>query len=316
MEDAVGDAPQTFLGPVWIAEPLFMRRMRVHQAWYRVVGLRELSYGSTPPPKARSLGSILAPAAAEAGLNFLSEAAGELYRERRGKGWGIDPVRTRAYLTSSQALTLNLFGPLIDDPGWFSRVFTRILGTDLEVVPGSIEVEYFSPRPSQALGDRTTIDVKFLADTPIGLRLVAVETKLADRFSTRRVDIGPEYASISDVWTDRAMPNTRELSQLARVHALAEFEMRRLTAIRSEAKVIVIRHDDDASAEATIASYSNRVTLRTTVMDVKLSAFVMAMRSTSDGARARAMVDRIAMRYVRLEMSKDTWSSLKRSRSA
>src|SRR5687768_10941951 len=86
------------IGPQLKGETGLAQRLRFHQSWYRLEVLGQDSFGSTPPPRSRALGSILTSDAAALGMNFSSAAAAELYSRRRAEGWGLDPIRCTRYL--------------------------------------------------------------------------------------------------------------------------------------------------------------------------------------------------------------------------
>jgi hypothetical protein len=120
------------LGPQLPAESGLPARIRFHQSWYRRLILGRAAFGAAPAyAGGRALGSILSAEDADAGLNFVTQSAKSLFTWRRRQGWAVDPVRCTSYLTSSQALTLNLFGPLRAAPAWASRVLSVLLSIEV-----------------------------------------------------------------------------------------------------------------------------------------------------------------------------------------
>lgn len=304
------------LGPVHLGEPRFSRRVRVHQAWYRAAVLGLAGYGATRPPGERPLGSILSDQDSRQRVNFLSDDSSICFDERRSKGWGIDPVRTLAYLTSSQALTLNLFAPLAAEPRWLAAVLSALAPSSPSLTSiDSVELEYFAPRPSEALGDRTTIDVLINArrgETPI---VVAVETKLGDRFNSRRVATGSAYTQLHHLWHAPSIALQHETSQLARVHALAEHVSRSRNGSTEPATLLLIHHDDDPNVSRTADAYAATVKRPESFIAVPLSEFLVAMRSGSEQASEGALVTALSLRYVEHARSEPVWQEFLRAGS-
>lgn len=296
------------LGPLHVSEPWFSRRIRVHQAWYRtaVLGLR--NHGTTRPPRERPLGSILAPEDARRGANFLSTASHQLFERRRIEGWGVDPVRTLAYLTSSQAMTLNLIGPLAGNQAWLSAVLSTMFSrSDALTSVESVSVEYFSRHPSQALGDRTTIDVLIRGRSGSVPVFVAIETKLGDRFNSRHVVVGDAYSEVKHLWVSPDVPRVQATSQLGRVHALAEHVARRENTSAARTMLLLVHHDDDPRAPALADGYRDVVAEPATFRSATLSEFLLAMRAAAPSALDAFTVDSLKLRYADLAPSESVW---------
>lgn len=119
----------------------FMRRVRVHQAWYRVHVLGLERYGMLAG-SGSGCGSVLADPDASEGLNFTTSAALAAYRQRRGHGWGVDPVRCTSYLTSSQTLTFNMLSDLQGRPEAAARLFGQLLGRSDLLTMESMDFEF------------------------------------------------------------------------------------------------------------------------------------------------------------------------------
>lgn len=297
-----------------MSEPWFSRRIRVHQAWYRAAVLGLTAHGTTRPPHERPLGSILAPEDSRRGANFLSTASHQLFDRRRAEGWGVDPVRTLAYLTSSQAMTLNLIGPLANDPTWLSAVLSSMFPMSEALTSvESVSLEYFSRHPSQALGDRTTIDVLIRGrrkNVPVA---VAVETKLGDRFNSRQVAVGDAYAEVDHLWVSPDVPRVQTTSQLARVHALAEHVARTEDVSAAPTLLLLVHHDDDPRVRAVAGSYGTVVAEPTTFRSATLSEFLLAMRATAPSASDALIADSLQLRYADLAASDPVWQQFLRT---
>ncbi|MGJ0121735.1 PGN_0703 family putative restriction endonuclease [Williamsia sp. MIQD14] len=306
------DVQLAALGPVSFAESPLASRVRFHQAWYRAAVLGIESYGSSVHGRVSTpRGSILPAAAALAGKNFTSDHAHQLYRERRSRGWGLDPTRCTAYLTSSQALTLNIFGPLLNDKAWFACVLTDVLGTPVREVLQA-HIEHAPHRPSQALGDRTMLDVWVIAKTENGQNLsIAIEVKYSDRFSSRVLPIwaNPKYREIANsqhppLWNlDAPASRTRAVNQLIRCHALCVFLAQEARATRSQ--LIVVHHPADSAAAAVIDEF-DAIVDNGTLHPCGLDSFLLAMSRSANATQSRT-VDELRTRYVAYHLSDALW---------
>ncbi|MET7769086.1 hypothetical protein [Nocardia sp. NPDC005366] len=250
------------LGPQNPGDGPLLRRLRLHQSWYRAVVLGLPSWGSTNGISARPLGSILCEKDSAAGLNFSSPKALELYRNRHAAGWGIDP-RCSAYMTSSQALSINLFGLLEEEAGWLLRCLSVWLERpDLKVIK-MCELEFAPARRSLHLNDQTRIDALIIAHGDRGPEAIAIEVKYADRFNSRRVNIATapyrDLASRSGLWTEPSWAlSERRVNQLARIHALATSYAMSLD-IAVPVTLLVLTHDLDTSAAQVVGEYQRYV---------------------------------------------------------
>jgi hypothetical protein len=246
------------LGPQNPGDGPLIRRVRLHQSWYRAAVLGLTRWGSTRGRSAKELGSVLTDGAVAAGLNFGSPSAFRLYETRHSEGWGIDP-RCSAYMTSSQAMTINLFGLLGQDDAWLLECLKTWLGRpDLRRVE-SVELEFAPARRSLHLNDQTRIDVLVVAAGDLGTEVIAVEVKYADRFNSRLVDISTspyrELARRAGLWADAAkVLGGRRVNQLARVHALAASYSISL-GVSAPASLLVLSHEMDASAADVVEEY-------------------------------------------------------------
>lgn len=220
-------------------------------------------WGTTRGRSPRQLGSVLCEQDAAAGLNFVSLAVKQLYDARHAAGWGIDPS-SMAYMTSSQALTINLFGLLSQDDAWLLRCLNEWLGrVDLTSID-TVELEFAPARRSQHLNDQTRIDVLVVVAGARGTEVVAIEIKYTDRFNSRYVDIStPSYRELamnSGIWADPTHVLTdRRVNQLTRIHALATSHGLSLN-IRTPVSLLVLAHELDTSAGQIVNKYRECVT--------------------------------------------------------
>lgn len=302
------------LGPIPSSDSPFMRRVRVHQAWYRTEVLGVWAYGNLAV-SGQPCGSVLPDKAARRYLNFVGDEPVVRYLERRQAGWGVDPVRCTSYLTSSQTLSFNMLAQVVSRHETCAQFFNRLLGrADLAELEASA-FEFAAQGTPYSLGDKTLIDVLLRFRTRDGhLQVVALETKLADRFSTRRTAAtgGAKYMSVaktSGLWRDLgpviAGNRTR---QLARCHALAQSVQLIDGAVEGRlAALVVLTHPLDLSAARCVSEYSAHARSGA-VAHRSWDEFLSAARSTGamDGDRA----DELCRRYVDLAWSESSWLEL------
>lgn len=289
---------EQFLGPQNTGDGPLLRRVRLHQSWYRAEVLRLRRWGETKGRSPRQLGSVLTDADAAAGLNFTSPAAVDLFNARHAAGWGIDP-RCRSYMTSSQALTLNLFGLLSQSETWLLECLNTWLGrSDLNHIE-ALELEFAPARRSLHLNDQTRIDALIVVTGDCGAEVVAVEVKYADRFNSRHVDIStPSYHQLarrSGLWSEPSQVLTdRRVNQLARIHALATSHGLALD-IDVPASLLVLAHELDTVASTVVDKYMTCVTgplVRRTSLRSACASIIAAAPS-----HQRAMARNLQLRY-------------------
>ena len=108
---------------------------------------------------------------------------------------GRGPCGCTKYLTSSQTLTFNMLSEVAQLVRRWARLFGFMLGRDDLAWLESADFEFSGVDTPYWLGDRTLVDLLLrFRRTDGGLQVVAVETKLADRFSTRRTREMEAYA--------------------------------------------------------------------------------------------------------------------------
>ena len=291
-----------------------MRRIRVHQAWYRAQILGVDGYGRLAG-SGKLCGSVLPDDAAKRNLNFLGSCAVERYTERRSAGWGVDPERCTKYLTSSQTLTFNMLAGAVERKAQCAALFNDVLSRSDLVALETSSFEFAAQGSKYGLGDKTLLDLLLRFRTVSGsLQVVAVETKLADRFSTRRTAgmFGPEYVSIgkhSGVWRDLNVALASNQSrQLARCHALAQSIQRKDGGPGEHAVLLVLTHPNDLSGPKSVATYAQGVTRSTALVNQSWRQFLDAAQSHSaiDGSAAFEL----SRRYVDLTWSEQVWREL------
>ncbi len=299
------------LGPLPSSDPRFMRRIRIHQAWYRIAVLDVKAYGRLAGSGA-PCGSVLPDEAAERDLNFLGDWALGRYRTRRSAGWGVDPVRCTKYLTSSQTLSFNMLAEAVSDSSRCADLFNRLLGRRDLLRLDTGDFEFAAQGTGYALGDKTLLDVLLrFVTVDGGLQVIAVETKLADRFSTRRtagMTSGryAELAARSQLWRnlDSALEDNRT-RQLARCHALAESIQLQDGGADRNAVILVLTHPGDAAADRCVGDYRRFVANPEAVIHRNWSEYLAAASSVR--AIGREATRRLSARYVDLTWSEEVW---------
>lgn len=286
------------IGPQNPGDGPLLRRLRLHQSWYRAEVLKLADWGAIPGANPRELGSVLTVSDAATGLNFVTSATFGLFKTRHAEGWGVDP-RCTAYMTSSQTLTINLIGLLDQDPTWFADCLNQWLGRrDLHRVLRS-DVEFAPARRSLHLNDQTRIDVLVTAVGDTGTEVIALEVKYGDRFNSRRVNIDtPSYRDLGEargLWTEpaQALTNPR-VNQLARVHALATSHARSV-GITRPASVVVVAHDSDRFARDLVGEYAACVA-SDAIRLTSLTDVCASLRAEAP-LRHRSAVDFLTLRY-------------------
>ncbi len=307
------------IGPQRAGDSPLARRVRFHQSWYRAVVLNRGTFGFTSGSRPQALGSILTDADARAGMNFTSTAARRLFHQRHAEGWGLDPTRCTKYLTSSQALMLNMIGLLVESPTWAARLLRKVLNRDdIEAVKW-IEVEYAPRRRSAYLRDGTRLDVLVMIATPAGEQLVVIEIKYCDRFNSRRVDINtPEYrqlASECELWVDAdRVLETSELNQLVRCHALAAAVSKDVSSVPKMCpSLVVLHHDGDDRASDLVAQYATELAEPLLARNVSLNRFVQVLSEQAQSKIQKRVARDLELRYVDEEESECAWNAWRQS---
>jgi hypothetical protein len=305
------------LGPLPASDAKFMRRVRVHQAWYRANVLGLARFGRLAGSR-RLCGSVLADKDALRNLNFLGAAALESYQARRASGWGVDPVRCTKYLTSSQTLTFNMLAEVVRHQREVARLFGGLLGLiDLAWLE-TADFEFSPAGTPYWLGDRTLIDLLLRFRTVDGgVQVVAVETKLADRFSTRRTAAmgGARYREVQkarSIWAnlDASLAENRT-RQLTRCHALAQ-SVQLLDSGRRDrsAVLLVLLHPEDETGIDTAELYADGLPHRMDAAFATWDAFLGA--AARAGAMADDLQEGLADRYVDMTASEEAWATVRR----
>lgn len=273
-------------------------------------------YGSLAASQ-QPCGSVLVDEDAARWLNFVGPTAADTYLRRRGMGWGVDPVRCTKYLTSSQTLTFNMFSEVVQRPKAAARLIGTLLGrTDL-IRLESAQFEFTGVGTPYWLGERTYVDLllRFVrADG--GLQVVAIETKLADRFSTRRTQAmgGSRYR-----WLARHRPIWRDLDaslesnvtrQMTRCHALAQSVQAVDTGRPEEgAALLTLLHPEDVAGLDQAQTYLDGLATADGAIATWATFLHTAPRAT---AMDEEVASALTLRYIDMRNSEDAWRDLNR----
>lgn len=148
-----------------------------------------------------NLGSILNPAAARAGLNFLTPAIHRLVRHEllmREEGAAIDEDRLFGNALSSMPLTFNLFGPMALDLALATAVFRQLLPEFVHQVTGFIFEHSPGRRQERFLNDGTAFDLAVRVITPDGEEAtVFIEVKYSEDMAGPAARMRDRYDEVS-----------------------------------------------------------------------------------------------------------------------
>ena len=290
-----------------------MRRVRFHQAWYRTEVMRLMDFGRLFG-SGELCGTVLTDLDAVRMMNFIGGDAARHYQFRRTQGWGVDPVRCTKYMTSSQTLTFNMLGQAVTRPTQCAELFNALLGRDDLSTLERYDFE-FSPAGTQySLGDRTLIDLLLRFQTRDNdVQVVGVETKLADRFSTRGTAAmgGEHYRRIQEsfvVWRNmtEALAHN-QTRQLVRCHALAHSVQLHESPVRRTVPMLTLLHPNDHVGHAAASAYQACVVDPKNSPVVKWDAFLG--KASGVGAISDVIVKQLYERYVDLSSSQAMWST-------
>lgn len=300
----LGDQPQ-------LSESAHSRRARFHQSWYRAAKLGVKAWGRTPA--GRPIGSILPAAAAEAGLNFAAPSARELFLTRRKQGWGVDPVRMTKHMTSSQALLVNLLGPLGSSASWLRDVLRLLLDRQDIAEVTRWDIEFAPPSRNDYLGDMTRLDAFIRFRTSQGTEGVVLELKYTDRFSSRRLDLAgnrryAELQASSGLWHDPLQAFLdQEVGQLLRCHALGTRILQVDERVWTPATLLLISHPDDVTAPTVLNRYRSRLEDATRAVHVGLDHVLHAALSSAPTDVDADTVRSLQLRYLDHAASEALW---------
>ena len=198
-----------------------------------------------------------------------------------------------------------------------ARLFNRLLRrSDLGLLESSA-FEFAAQGTRYGLGDKTLVDMLLRFRTHDGtLQVVALETKLADRFSTRRTTAtrGAKYLALagrSALWTDlEAAVSDNRTRQLTRCHALAQSVQEHDEESERHAVLLVLMHPEDRAGGRCASDYARHLAAEALVVrtwDEYLSA------AQSAQALEGSMSQELNRRYVDLAWSELVWRAFEES---
>ena len=177
---------QLGIGPQYIKDNPFTRRMRFHQSWYRSKVLK-VPFGVGPKSSnTTQYGNMLTEEDGGRGLNFLTPHIFEVAKRRLAYKKGtIDRFRLLNNMLSSQSMGFNLFGPLVDDFELATRLFQKLLPDEINSI-SSVKLEYAPEPVKDYLNDRTAFDAFMSYKDMVGkTEFIGIETKLTEAFSDK-----------------------------------------------------------------------------------------------------------------------------------
>ena len=304
------------IGPQSKGDDAFTRRMRLHQSWYRDFVL-DVPYGTGPTSRHKTLyGNMLAEAAADTGLNFLTPGILGVVKDRikaeKRKGEVLDEFRLMRNMLSSQPMAFNLFGELALDHELATEL-VRVLSNERwkkQIARGIRKVTdvrfEWAPEPAgEYLNDRTAFDVFIeyeLVDG--GLGFVGIETKLTEPFSPNDYD-KPEYRrwmkpTGSRPWKPDAVDKVadKKHNQIWRDHLLACSLLNQPEPKYGTGMLAVVYHPEDSRCESVIEGYRQLLRDEATFSALHLRDIVSAWKPL-----AGEWLSKFEERYLALERS-------------
>jgi hypothetical protein len=299
------------LGPQPKTGGAFMRRMRLHQSWYRAAVL-DLPCGTGPQREStRPLGNMLPSGDGEAGRNFLTSEIFAVVKQRLEENPDrVERFRVLHNMLSSQPMCFNLFAPLARDTALATELARALWGHQVSVVT-RVVVEWAPEPAAEYLEDSTSFDAFVEYElTGGGLGFAGIETKLTEPFSQRLYD-GPAYRrwmSADSPWREDAFDKVAQVvhNQLWRNHLLVWALLRRPGSPYREGRVVVVRHPCDEACARTVDDYRGLLRDEATFQDLPLHAL---LRSWMPAARENAWLLEFERRYLDLTGSQHHWES-------
>lgn len=173
----------------------------------------------------------------------------------------------------------------------------------------------FAPRcRSEYLNDMTRVDALIRVRTSLGDELIAIETKYADRFNSRQVNINrPPYRELTSrvgLWRDPdSALETPRLNQLVRCHALATAVAEDLVGRPTVPNLLVLHHRDDAAPRVLVEDYAGHLSEPALVGAHTLDEFVNVALMTSSSREQRNAARALELRYVAETESEEAWQA-------
>jgi hypothetical protein len=251
---------------------------------------------------------MLSPSAGAAGINFLSPQAFELAKARAASGGGVEPYRLLHNMLSSQPMCFNLFAPLQTNPELAAEVCRALIGCTVDRV---LDVRFeWAPSPVvNHLNDKTSFDC-FIEYQALGgqLGFIAVETKLTEPFSPKRLDDRGyrRWMTPDSPWGDPRCTQVTKPShnQLWRNHLLAWSLLQEPHLGYRAGHVVVVHHPLDGKCSGIVAGYRSLLRDPSMVHDLPLDVLLASCERAEASAR---WVQHFRVRYLDLERSERAW---------
>lgn len=251
------------IGPQYVRDNLFTKRMRKHQSWYRANELH-LPYGTGPGPNdTSSYGNMLTRGDGEAGRNFLTQEIYEVALDRIAQGNGVvEKYRLLHNMLSSQPMCFNLFGPLVRDHDLAKTLLTAIVPEKILEVT-RVEIEWAPQLATDYLNDRTAFDAFIEYRTENGQLVgLGIETKLSEPFSQKVYD-RPEYRRWMQLpdspWSSDSWNKVQavEYNQLWRDHLLAVALRYHPESKYDRTRLMLVYQPEDTNCARNFLNYKN-----------------------------------------------------------
>ena len=307
------------IGPQSKGDDAFTRRMRLHQSWYRDSVL-DVPYGTGPTSRHMTrYGNMLAEAAADTGLNFLTPGIRGVVKDRleaeRRKGEVLDRFRLMRNMLSSQPMAFNLFGELALDHELAAKLvrdrWGRQIARGIKKV-SAVRFEWAPEPAAEYLDDRTAFDVFIEYETDDARKgFIGIETKLTEPFSPNDYD-KPEYRrwmkpAGNRPWklgVDDKVADKRH-NQIWRDHLLAWSLLNHPGSEYETGMLAVVYHPEDSRCESVIEGYRQLLRDEATFSALHLKDIVSAWKPL-----AGEWLSEFEERYLALEKSEHLVSEL------
>jgi hypothetical protein len=297
-------------GPQYEKDKKFKACIRFHQSWYRAMKLK-LLFGTGPKPNSsKYYGNMLTQKDGGLGKNFLNDHIFKVAEKRVSEKKGtLDKFRLYHNMLSSQPMSFNLFGQLVDNGELSTRLMRALFPGEIKQV-SKVRFEY-APKPrSEYLNDRTAFDVFIeFVDTAGKNGFLGIETKLTDPFS-QKVYMSENYNRWlqypSSPWPASSLPGlqTKQVNQLWRNHLLA-FAMVTLGKLPySSGWFVLVYHPEDKDCVETIEAYKKQLRPDDeTFINFSLDHIIDLWRNLVTRDEDRKWIEDFKIRYLILEES-------------
>ncbi|NOG53188.1 MAG: hypothetical protein HND57_02470 [Planctomycetes bacterium] len=309
-----GDMP---FGPQSSGDPPYTARMRFHQSWYRhtVLGVQP---GTGPGSKSKRVyGNMLTREAGQSGLNFLDEGIHQQARQRlRDESGAVEEYRLLHNMLSSQPMCFNLFGLMIDDLDFATRVFRQVMPHAVDEVTG-IRIEHAPEPRNEYLCDRSAFDAYVEFEHLDRTRaFVGIETKLTEPFSQKAYDI-PSYRYWTELpdspWPEESWPSLSavQYNQLWRNHLLAIAMRDHKQSSFRHGYHMLIAPSEDEQCWCAVRQYQKLLKKGDgTFLAVPLDRFISMIDHVVSSKKERAWYSSFRKRYLDLDASGADWQAL------